>query len=132
MEQSRLIKFLIYLIVISVALNLSASVLGASNVHLGNTFFRGSIAAVLSGLILTGWYYQIPKIVKNSKFKVEKENQWALVFLISNAIMLYILKDLAFITGVGISNIFFVLIVASFVTFTERITDKVWQSLETK
>ena len=129
MDQNRLIRFLILLIVISTTLNLAAGAFGSINVHLGNTFLRGSIAAFLSGLILTGLYYQVPKIVKQTKFKVEKENHWFLAFLISNAVVLYIIKAFAFITGVGFANIFLVLIVAAFVTLVEWMTDKVWKSL---
>ena len=131
MEQSRLIKFLVYWIAVSVVLNLSGSVFGG-NVHLGNAVLQGSITAVLTGLILTGLYYQVPTIVKKLKFKVEKQNQWAIIFFAANTAAIWIIKTLAIITGLGIANILFVLLVGAFVTAGELAVDKFWKSLESK
>ena len=129
MEQDRIIKFLVYWIVVSIVINLSGSVFG-SYIHLGNTFLQGSVAAVITGLILTILYYRIPTMVKRLKFKVEKENQWIMIFFVSNAIAIWIFQALAFITGLVISGILFVLTMAAFVTFGQLISDKIWSSFE--
>jgi len=129
METGKVIKFLIYWIVASTILNLSGSVFG-NNVHLGNALLLGSVAAVINGLILTGLYYQIPTIVKRLKFKIEKENRWVMAFFVANAITIWLMKALAIITGLGISNILLVLVVAAFVTAGQRLTDRLWIILE--
>lgn len=126
MEQARLIKFLIFWIVISITINLSSSAFGRGAL-LGNSFLSASMAAGFTGLILTVLYYEVPFIVKNLKFKVEGENQWALVFFAANLILILILKIFYFVTGINISYLVIPLVAAA-VTLTERIVDKVWVS----
>lgn len=124
MDNDKLIRFLGFWIATSVMLLICSAIFG-NNVVLGNDRVSGSMAAVFAGFILTGINYLVPKALAKSDFKVKKESQWAIIFLISNAIVVWIIKRLAQITGLGISSILYVVVVAILVTVAQWAVDKV-------
>lgn len=124
MDQGKVIKFLIYWIVNS-AILIFTSAIFVNNVVLGNDKLPGSLAGVLSGLILTGLYYFIPVGVRKIDYKVKDENHLTIILFVASVVVIWIIKRLAIITGLGISNNLFVLLVAVFVTFGIWGTNKV-------
>lgn len=129
MESIKLVNFLAIWVAQTIVLILASSVFGG-NVVLGNASLTGPAAAILSGFLLTVLVTLArPVFVKNEidrgfgqliksfGLKLKQDHLWALLFLGVNVIGLWIIKRLASVTGLGISNIVFVLIVAVVLTF---------------
>lgn len=124
MSQEKLIRFLSLWIVNSVVLNIATLVSGG-NVVLGTDKISKSMAAVVVGLVLTGLSYAVPKLVSRLDFKLKNEYSWQLIFFAANFIVIWVIKRFALITGLGISNNLFVLILAVAVTIVQ------WKALKT-
>ncbi len=116
MNTNKLLVFLSYWLVNSIILMAASKVL-PNYVVLGNDKLTLPLAAVFSALVLTGASYLVPPLLKKSGLKIKEEWLMALPYLAINVITIWLIKKLAIITGFGISNNVFVVVVAVLVTF---------------
>ncbi|MCR4324481.1 MAG: hypothetical protein NUV69_02240 [Candidatus Curtissbacteria bacterium] len=117
-KQSDLIKFLSLWLAATVTLLVLDMVLGVS-VVLGNANLTAPLAAAISGIVIAVIVYIVPTAVKTvgmEKVLVKNENAWYGVFLLANILGVWALKRLADVTGLGISSIVYVLLVAVVLT----------------
>lgn len=128
MENKELLKFLGYWVVNSVVLLLLAT-LFADSVVLGNDKLTRPLAGVVSGLILTGVLYLVPWGLTKSGLKIKRQEYWPVIFFIANVVVIWIIKRLAIITGLGISNVLWVLVVSVVVTIFEWVVGEVSKSI---
>lgn len=120
MDQKKLVNFLSFWVANTVILLLASAILG-SNVVLGNDKISKPVAAIIAGLILTALIFIIPPIIEKSGYKIKNENIWPAIFFVGNIIVIWIIKRIAVISGVGISNILWVLILGVIVTLVELV-----------
>lgn len=118
MNQKKLVNILSFWVANSVTILISAAVL-KGNVVLGNDKVSPSLASVIAGLILTLIVTFTPQFVEKSGFKIKDDKLWALIFLAVNFVGLWIIKRLAILTGLGISSILWVLILAVALTLVQ-------------
>ncbi|OGD95196.1 hypothetical protein A3F02_01800 [Candidatus Curtissbacteria bacterium RIFCSPHIGHO2_12_FULL_38_9b] len=118
MNQKQILNFLIFWVVNTILLLLLSAILG-NNLVLGNDKLSSSHAAIVSGLILAAIIYILPPAVEKSGQKIKNENIWPIIFFSANAVVIWIIKRFALITGLGLSSIFWVLIVALVITAAE-------------
>ncbi|OGD93076.1 hypothetical protein A2697_02090 [Candidatus Curtissbacteria bacterium RIFCSPHIGHO2_01_FULL_41_44] len=132
MNQKQLVNFLGFWVANTVVF-LLASVIFGGNVVLGNDKLSGPMAAILSGLILTVAGALIAPAVEKSGFKKSlqgldlantfglkiKDASWAGVFLIVNVVTIWVVKRLAIVTGLGISSVLWVLMLAALATLAQ-------------
>ncbi len=111
MDQKKQVAFLGMWLGNTVIFLLASAVFG-NNVVLGNERISGPLAAVVAGLILTVLTSLVPLVVAKSGHKIKDKNIWAGIFLVANIIIVWLIKRLAIVTGLGISNNFYVLILA--------------------
>ncbi len=123
MEQKTLIKFLILWIANSLVLVILSAVF-KSNIVLGNANLTKPAASVLVGLILSIFVYLVPMIAKKMELKLKDNKMLALAYFIVNAVGLWIVKRLADFTGLGISSVLFVLIIAVIAALVQVGVDK--------
>lgn len=117
---------------------LIVSAIFGQNVVLGNANITKPMAAVFVGLLLAVLFYLVPSVLvkaglgKNltsstldiGGFKLKGESAWFVVFFVINTIAIWVIKRFANATGLGVSNIPFVLILAVLVTGVEKIVSK--------
>jgi len=118
MDQKKVVNFLSFWVANTVVLLLGAVVL-RNNVVLGNDKLSVPLAAIISGLILTGLIYLVPEVVKRSGYKLKDQNIWVAAYFAANVVIIWIIKRLAIITALGISSIYWVLVLAIVVTLVE-------------
>lgn len=123
MDQKNLIKFLEIWIATSIAVLVLSYIFG-SNLVLGNAQISQAMAGVVFGLILTVVFFLISPISLRLNIKIKDEKAWAAVYFAVNTVVVWIVKRLADFTGVGVSNIFLVLVIALVVTLVEWSIDK--------
>ena len=113
MDQKNLIKLLGFWISNTILLSIF-SALYVGGVVLGNASISKPVATIINALILAIVVYLVPSIVKklDLKIKISAEKVQAADYFLVNFVVLWILKRLADITGLGISSILNVLIVA--------------------
>ena len=113
MDQKNLIKLLGFWVTNTILLSIF-SALYAGGVVLGNASVSRPVATILNALILAIVIYLVPSIVKklDLKIKISDEKILAIDYFLVNLIVLWVLKRLADITGLGISSILNVLTVA--------------------
>lgn len=115
MNQKMLVNFLAFWVANSVALLVLAMIL-PGNVVLGNDKITVPMAAVLAGLILTVVQSMVPSAAEKSGLATKNQNRRPAIYLAVNFVIIWIIKRLAEVTGVGISSILFVLVAAAIVT----------------
>ena len=113
MDQENLIKLLGFWISNTILLSIF-SALYVGGVVLGNASISKPVATIINALILAIVVYLVPSIVKklDLKIKISDEKILAIDYFVVNLVVLWVLKRLADITGLGISSILNVLIVA--------------------
>ncbi len=118
MNQKQLVNFLSFWVGNSVVFLIAAAVL-KGNVVLGNDKVSPSLAAIIAGLVLTLITTLTPQVVEKSGFRLKDDKLWALVFLVVNFVTLWVIKRLAVLTGLGISSILWVFVLAAVVTLVQ-------------
>ena len=118
MDQKNLVNFLSFWVTNTVLLLIISAIFN-KNVVLGNNILSKPVAAIASSLILTALIFIIPPIVEKSGYKIKNQNIWPVIFLVVNMIVIWLIKYFAIVTGVGISGIFWVLILAVLITAVE-------------
>ena len=133
---NKAINFLIFWILLALLL-LVVSAIFAKDIVLGNTNMTRPMAAVFVGLLLAALFYLVPSFLvkvglrKNltstldiGGLKLKGESAWFVVFFVINTIAIWVIKRFANATGLGVSNIPFVLILAVLVTAVEKIVSR--------
>ena len=118
MDQKKLVNFLSFWVTNTVAL-LVVSAIFNKNVVLGNNILSKPVAAIVSSLILTALIFIIPPTFEKSGYKIKNQNIWPAIFLVVNIVVIWVIKRFAIMTGMGISGIFWVLILAVLITAVE-------------
>jgi len=129
MDQKKAVSFLTFWVVNTVVLLIVNAIFGG-NVAVGNQSISTGLSAIFAGLVLTALIPLAPKAVEQTGFKIKNQNVWPVIFLASNIIVLWILKRLAVITGLGISSILWVLILAIVITLVELAIAKTTGAME--
>jgi len=124
MNQKKLVNFLGFWVANTVVI-LLASVIFGNNIVLGNANISKSLAAIASGLITSAVLFLVPWIVAKTGYKIKDRNIWAAIFFIANVLVLWIIKRLAFVSGLGISGIVWVVILAVIMLAVQRGVAKV-------
>lgn len=106
MDQKKLVGFLSFWVVNTVVL-LVASVIFSGNVVLGNSRVSTPMAAIISGLIITGLTSLVQPLVAKSGFRV-KGNLMGGVYLVANIVFVWIIKHFALTLGLGVATINFI------------------------
>src|SRR3989344_8578828 len=123
MDQKKVLSFLSVWVVITLVC-LILSVVLSGNLVLGNMNLTKPVSGLLFGLVLTIVFFATGPAISKIDIKIKDERVWIAIFFIANAFVIWVLKRLATLTGIGISNIFFVAIIAAVVTLTEKTVDK--------
>lgn len=122
------VKFFAYWVVNSLLL-LILSTLFSGNIVLGNANLSRPLAGVLSGLILVVVLYAVPVAISKAGFKIKNKNAWPVIFFVANLIIIWLIKKVALTSGLGISNIFWVIIASAIITLGEWALGKTSQKL---
>lgn len=131
MDQKKAISFLTVWISITISALILSVILG-QNFVLGNVNITKPVAGLIFGLVATLAFFAADPIASKLDIKVKDEKIWAGIYFVTNAIVIWIIKRLATLTGIGVSNIIFVLVIAVVVTLVERAADKYSQKMFAK
>ena len=123
MDQKKTLSFLTLWVGLTISLLILSVMLGG-NLVLGNMSITKPVAGLIFGLVLTAVYFLTGPITTKLNIRVKDEKARALVFFIGNVIIIWTVKRLATITAVGISSIFFVLVIAAVITLVEKGIDR--------
>lgn len=123
MDQTKLIKFLATWVVNSILLVVISQIFKGT-VVIGNAALPKGMAAVFAGFLITIVFFLVPIAVEKSEIKIKDYRLWVVLDFISLVIGVWVVKRLSVITGLGIANILFVLIVAILVTLFDFGADK--------
>src|SRR3990167_8827252 len=104
MDQKKAVSFLTFWVVNTVVILIANAIFGG-NVAVGNQSISTGLSAIFAGLVLTALIPLAPKAVEQTGFKIKNQNVWPVIFLSLNIVVLWILKRLAMITGLGICSI---------------------------
>ena len=122
MNQKKIVGFLAYWVANSVVL-LVAALIFKGNVVLGNKDISGPAAAVLCGLIISVLTLLVEPLVAKSRIKesfkslkIKDENLNGLAYLIANIALVWVLKWFASVLGLGISSVFYAILVGVILT----------------
>lgn len=122
MNQKKVVGFLAYWVANSVVL-LVAALIFKGNVVLGNKDISGPAAAVLCGLIISVLTLLVEPLVAKSRIKesfkslkIKDENLNGLAYLIANIALVWVLKWFASVLGLGISSVFYAILVGVILT----------------
>ena len=118
MDQKRAVAFLTFWVVNTVVILIAGTIFGG-NVVVGNISISTGLSAIFAGLILTALIPLTPIAVEKAGYKIKNQNIWPVIFFASNLVVLWILKRLAMVTGLGISSILWVIILAVIMTAAE-------------
>ncbi len=118
MGNKMLVGFLVSWVVNVVLLWLLALIF-KDGVVLGNARLSMLMSAVFSGLILTALGALVEPSVKASGYKVKSYGIWTAIYFTVNVLGLWIIKRFADATGLGISSVLNVLIVAAVITVVQ-------------
>lgn len=111
MEQTRLVKFLAVWVVNSILLAVISQIF-SSSVVLGNAVLSKGLASVFSAFLLTIVFFLVPVAVEKAEIGVKDWRLWVVFDFVAFVIGIWIVKRLSVLTGLGISNVLFVLLVA--------------------
>lgn len=77
-------------------------------VVLGNDRVIAPMAATIGGIILTGAFYLVQPALKKTGSKVKDKRLLLVFYLVANMAAIWAIKRLEVVTGVGVSNNFYV------------------------
>ena len=129
MDQKKAVSFLTFWVVNTVVLLIANAIFGG-NVVVGNQSISTGLSAIFAGLVLTALIPLAPQAVEKSGYKIKNQNVLPAIFLASNVVVLWVLKRLAVVTGLGISSILWVIILAITITFVELAVAKTTGAME--
>jgi hypothetical protein len=123
LDQKKIIDFLSYWISTSVIL-IGISTVFSNNVVLGTDKLARPMAGVLAAFLITLAFTFVPDFIEKNSLKIKNERIWPAIFFVSNALVIWIIKRFALVTGLGVSNIFFVLVAAALITIGQWVVGK--------
>lgn len=115
MDQKKLINFLALWVANTIIVLLFDAIFG-NNIVLGNNKVSPSMAAVLAGFILTGVAFFLPGALEKTELKIKNIYALLSVYFAAYALVLWVIKRFALISGLGIANNLYLLILALVVT----------------
>ena len=118
MDQTKIVGFLANWVVNILVLLIAAGIF-RNNVVLGNANISTAHAAIILGLVITLLSMLVAPAVAKSGIKIGKKQQdkvMGAAYLAANALFLWILKRLALVLGLGISNVLYVILTAILLT----------------
>lgn len=128
MDQVKLVKYLGTWVFLAIGL-LIASKIFPNSIVLGNASLTSAMAGIINSLILVLLLSGMPSVVEKMELRIKDERFSWTIFFFGNLILIWILKRLATITGIGIASIYFVILLALFVTVLEMVADKYGSNL---
>jgi len=123
MEQTRLVKFLALWVLNSISLAVLSQIF-SSSIVLGNAVLSRGLASVFSAFLMTIIFFLVPASAEKAEIKVKDGRLWIVLDFVALVIGIWIVKRLSVLTGLGISNILFVILVAALVTILDFGVDK--------
>ena len=123
MEQTRLIKFLAIWVVNSILLAVLSQIF-SSSVVLGNAVLSKGLASVFSAFLVTIVFFLVPVAAEKAEITVKDSRVWIVLDFIALVIGIWLVKRLSVLTGLGISSVIFVIIVAILVSLLDFGIDK--------
>lgn len=118
MQTNEHVKFLAYWVANSIFILILSTIL-PGNIVLGANKISPPLAGVVAGFLLAALLYAIPKVVDKLGLKIKDKRAWPALFFGGNVVLIWIIKRFSEIFGLGISNIFYVLIAAFVITAVE-------------
>jgi len=115
LNQNQILNFIGFWLTASALIFIGSVVLPA-NIVLGNDKVGGLIAVLAAGFILVAINYIVIALLSNMKVKIKNEYAWPLMFFAVNGVIIWLVKRLADITGVGISSFIYVGILSLLIT----------------
>lgn len=115
MDQKKTLHFLVLWVVNTVIILILAAAL-KNGVVLGNDKVSKPIAGVLAGLVLTLVPFLSPLVVKKYGLKVKNENIYLALYFAVGFVVVWIIKRFALTTGLGVSNVLLVVLIAILAT----------------
>ena len=115
---SMVVQFLSLWVVNAVILLVLSALVGA-NIVLGTANLSAPLASVISGLILTVVAFIVPMVIDKAgltKTVGKNEYAWAGIYLATYFVAVWVVKRFAEVTGLGVSNLLYVLILAVVLT----------------
>ncbi len=122
-SQIRVLRFLTVWIGSSIYLLVASLVLG-NNFELGSAKTSQGLAALSAGFLTTVIIYTLPIIVVKRDFKITDRRIWILIYILFNAVTLWVLKRFADYSGVGIKNNLLVVLIAVLISLLQIVTLK--------
>lgn len=111
MNQKKLVSLLLLWVANTLLLVVVAAVF-PRDVVLGNISITKPLASILNGFILTVVIYFVPTIAKKLDLKISNEKANLVSYFLADLLIIWILKRLADTTGLGVSSVLFVIILA--------------------
>jgi len=114
-NQTQVLNFLGFWVAASLVF-LIVSLIAPNAVVLGNDKVSGLVAVLAAGFILVAIDYIVLGVLQNLKVKIKNEYAWPLMFFFVNGIVIWLIKRLADITGVGVSSFIYVGVLSLLIT----------------
>lgn len=118
MSNQKLINFFSLWIASSVVF-LAASMALAGHVVLGNDKVSTPMAAVISGFVLVALMTVVAPAMDRSGYKIKSQMGQAVIYLVFNLVVLWVLKRFALVLGLGISSLMYVVILGVVLTLVQ-------------
>lgn len=118
MSNEKLIHFFSAWLANSITLLLIAAIF-TGNVVLGNDKVSASMAAVLTGFIITVLSWLIEPGVKRSGYTIKNRQAWTFIYLAANLIIVWLIKRFALLFGLGVSGLLYVGVVGIILTLVQ-------------
>lgn len=122
MDQKKVVGFLAYWVVNAVVLLVAAAIF-SGNVVLGNKDISAPLAAVLVAVVITVLTYLVEPVVAKSGMRqnlksltIKDEYSNGLIYLGANVVIVWVVKWFASTLGLGVANIFYVVLVGILLT----------------
>ncbi len=95
------------------------SALFANDIVLGNAVITKPMASVLVGLVLAVLISLVPTVTRKYDLKIKDEKSQTSVYFAVDLVSIWVIKRFADITGLGVSSILWVLILAIFAALVQ-------------
>lgn len=118
MDQKNL-KIHIFIWLATIIFLLISTAIFPQNIVLGTVKISKIFAAILNGLVLTAVIHYVPYIAIKLDLKLKGDKADLVSFFAANFVFIWILKKFAFVTGLGVSSILFVIILAVIITLVQ-------------
>ena len=123
MDQVKILKFLGTWVMLSITLLITTQIF-PGKIVLGNASLSSAMAGVFNSFVLILLLNIIPSLTEKLDLKIKDPRfNWTFYFF-GNLIVIWVLKRLATITGLGVENIFLIILIAIIITAIEILVEK--------